>query len=137
LSTIIINTFVEKILPSGVLRDLRAEEIAEYRRPYLEPGASRLPTLTWPRQIPIGGDPADVTQIVQEYRQWLATAPGIPKLFVNADPGTIVREPQRAFVRTWPDQTEITVPGLHFVQEDSGAEIGEAIAHWMADSIHR
>jgi haloalkane dehalogenase len=125
------NIFVEKVLPSGVLRALTTEEMTEYRRPYLKPGEDRLPTLVWPRQIPVGGDPRDVTQIVNEYRQWLAVTPGIPKLFINAEPGTIMRDPQRSFVRTWPDQTEITVPGRHFVQEDSGGIIGEAIATWM------
>lgn len=126
------NTFVEEILPAGVLRDLTDEEMAEYRRPYLEPGESRLPTLTWPRQIPVGGQPPDVTLIVEQYGRWLASTPGIAKLFINAEPGTIMGDPQRAFVRTWPDQTEITVPGRHFVQEDSGAEIGDALARWLS-----
>jgi haloalkane dehalogenase len=126
------NAFVEKMLPRGILRALDDEEMAEYRRPYREPGDSRLPTLTWPRQLPVGGEPADVTRIVEEYAQWLATTPGIPKFFVNAEPGVILRDRQRAVSRAWPDQTEITVPGRHFVQEDSGVEIGAAIAGWLS-----
>ena len=126
------NVFIEKILPGWTLRTLDDEEMAEYRRPYLEPGESRLPTLTWPRQIPAEGKPADVTRIVEGYAQWLATTPGIPKLFVNAEPGVIMRDRQRAVCRAWPDQTEITVAGKHLVQEDSGAEIGAAIAEWLS-----
>jgi haloalkane dehalogenase len=125
------NAFVEKILPRGILRALDDEEMAEYRRPYREPGESRLPTLTWPRQLPVDGEPADITRIVEEYAQWLATTAGIRKLFVNAEPGVILRDRQRAVCRAWPDQSEITVPGRHFVQEDSGAEIGAAIAEWL------
>jgi len=126
------NAFVEKVLPTGIMRTLDDAEMAEYRRPYRERGDSPLPTLIWPRQLPVGGEPADVTRIVQEYAEWLARTPGIPKLFVNAEPGVILRDRQRAVCRTWPDQTEITVPGRHFVQEDSGAEIGAAIAGWLA-----
>ena len=126
------NVFIEKILPSWILRTLDDEEMAEYRRPYLEPGESRLPMLTWPRQIPAEGEPADVTRIVEEYVQWLAATLGIPKLFVNAEPGVILRDRQRAVCRAWPDQTEITVPGRHLVQEDSGAEIGATIAGWLS-----
>jgi haloalkane dehalogenase len=125
------NTFVEKVLPGAVLRDLTAEEMAEYRRPYQDKGESRLPTLTWPRQIPAEGEPADVVAIVDEYGEWLAKTPGIPKLFVNAEPGAILRGALRDFCRSWPDQTEITVPGTHFIQEDSGAEIGKAVADWL------
>jgi haloalkane dehalogenase len=88
--------------------------------------------LIWPRQVPVGGEPADVTRIVQEYVRWLGMTPGIPKLFVNAKPGVILRDRQRAVCRAWPDQTEITVPGRHFVQEDSGAQIGVAIAGWLS-----
>jgi haloalkane dehalogenase len=101
------------------------------RRPYLEPGESRRPTLTWPRQIPIDGEPADVVEIVERYGKWLATS-NIPKLFINADPGMILVGTQREFCRTWPNQQEVTVKGLHFVQEDSPAEIGQAIADFLA-----
>ncbi|MFD3524579.1 haloalkane dehalogenase [Streptomyces sp. NPDC058653] len=126
------NAFVEMVLPAGIIRSLTEEEMAEYRRPYLDKGEGRLPTLTWPRQIPAEGDPADVWRIVEEYGEWLAKAQGIPKLFVNAEPGAVLLDRQRAFCRTWPDQTEITVPGIHFVQEDSGAQIGEAVAGWLS-----
>jgi len=124
------NVFVEAVLPGSVLRTLTDEEMAEYRRPYLEPGESRRPTLTWPREIPIDGDPADVTEIVTAYGEWLRTAP-VPKLFVNAEPGAILIGEQRELCRTWPGQTEVTVRGSHFIQEDSPDEIGEAIANWL------
>ena len=101
-----------------------------YRAPFLEPGESRRPTLTWPRQIPIEGEPADVTAIATDYAEWLATSP-VPKLLVVADPGAILTGPQLEFCRTWPNQTEVTVPGNHFVQEDSPDEIGNALADWM------
>jgi len=125
------NVFVERILPLSVLRGLTEAEMAVYRRPYLEPGESRRPTLTWPRQIPIDGEPADVVAIVDDYARWLATS-DVPKLFVNAEPGTILTGPQREFCRTWPSQQEITVRGSHFVQEDSPREIGAAVAGFVA-----
>jgi haloalkane dehalogenase len=124
------NVFVERVLPGSILRKLTDSEMAEYRRPFREPGESRRPTLTWPREIPIDGDPADVTEIVGGYSRWL-TASEVPKLFVNADPGAILIGPQREFCRSWPNQTEVTVPGAHFIQEDSPAEIGTAIADWL------
>lgn len=123
------NLFVEAVLPGSIQRKLTDTEMEEYRRPYREPGESRRPTLTWPRQIPIEGEPADVTDIVSRYAEWLATSP-IPKLFINAEPGAILTGSQRAFCRTWPNQTEITVPGSHFIQEDSPDQIGEALAAW-------
>jgi len=124
------NVFVERILPASVIRHLSDEEMEVYRRPYLEPGESRRPTLTWPREIPIDGEPADVTQIVDGYAQWLAHSE-IPKLFINADPGSILTGAQREFCRSWPNQEEVTVKGIHFVQEDSPAEIGAAIAGFV------
>ena len=125
------NVFVERILPASVLRMLSPEEMDEYRRPFGPPGDGRLPTLVWPRQIPIAGEPADVHQACAAYAAWLAATPGLPKLFVNAEPGIILTGAVRDFCRTWPDQAEVTVPGLHFIQEDSGAEIGRAIATWL------
>lgn len=125
------NVFVERILPASVLRPLSAEEMEEYRRPFGPPGDGRLPTLIWPRQIPIAGEPADVHQACAAYASWLAAASGLPKLFVNAEPGSILTGAVRDFCRTWPDQAEVTVPGIHFIQEDSGAEIGRAIAAWL------
>jgi haloalkane dehalogenase len=112
-----------------VLRTLTDEEMDEYRRPYLTAGESRRPTLTWPREIPIDGEPADVQQIVADYAAWLPTS-DVPKLFVNADPGSILSGAPREFCRTWANQAEVTVPGLHFIQEDSPDLIGEAIAQW-------
>jgi haloalkane dehalogenase len=130
------NMFVERLLPGAVLRTLDEEELAEYRRPFAEAGEDRLPTLVWPRQIPIAGEPPEVVEVAEAYADWLAHTPGVPKLFVNAEPGFILTGDQRAFCRTWPNQTEITVKGLHYVQEDSGEEIGAAIADWLSDSDH-
>ena len=124
------NLFIEGILPSAVLRDLTEEEMNVYRRPYLEPGESRRPTLTWPRELPINGEPEDVVSIVDEYSKWLAQS-DVPKLFVNAEPGAILTGSQREFCRTWPNQEEVTVRGAHFVQEDSPHEIGEAVATFV------
>ncbi len=124
------NVFVERILPGSVLRGLTDEEMAVYRAPYTEPGEARRPTLTWPRQIPIEGEPADVVEIVAAYGNWLSGSE-IPKLFVNADPGAILTGPQRELCRTWPNQQEVTVKGSHFIQEDSPHEIGAAIAEFL------
>jgi haloalkane dehalogenase len=123
------NMFVERVLPGSVLRKLTEAEMAEYRRPFLNRW-DRWPTLTWPRQIPIAGEPADVVQIVADYAQWMAGSE-IPKLFVNAEPGAILIGAVRDFCRSWKNQREVTVPGSHFIQEDSGAAIGGAIAAWM------
>ena len=125
------NTFVERVLPGSVLRPLSDEEMAVYRRPYLEPGESRRPTLTWPRQIPIDGQPADVVAVAQGYADWLSGA-DVPKLFINAEPGALITAATREFCRAWPNQTEVTVKGSHFVQEDSPAEIGAALADWLS-----
>jgi len=125
------NVFVERILPGSVLRGLSDAEMAVYRRPFREPGEGRRPTLTWPRQIPIEGEPADVTAIVQDYADWLAHCE-VPKLFVNAEPGAILTGAVREFCRSWPNQTEVTVRGSHFIQEDSPDEIGRAISDWLA-----
>lgn len=124
------NVFVERILPASVLDPLDEETMEEYRRPYVSPGESRRPTLTWPQEIPIDGEPEAVAAIVDDYSGWL-TESNIPKLFVNAEPGSILTGRQRDFCRTWHNQTEVTVRGLHFIQEDSGREIGEAIADWL------
>jgi haloalkane dehalogenase len=125
------NVFVERILPLSVLRGLTEEEMAVYRRPYLEPGESRRPTLTWPREIPIAGEPRDVVSIVEGYARWLAES-DVPKLFVDADPGAILTGSPREFCRTWRNQDEITVAGSHFVQEDSPAAIGRAVAAFLS-----
>ena len=124
------NVFVERVLPGSILRGLAPEEMEVYRRPFREPGESRRPTLTWPREIPIEGEPADVTAIVSGYAAWLAECE-TPKLFVNAEPGAILVGAQREFCRGWKNQTEVTVEGSHFLQEDSPHEIGEAIAAFV------
>lgn len=130
------NVFVERVLPGSILRQLSDSEMAEYRRPFATPGEGRRPTLTWPRQIPIDGEPEDVTEIVADYSAWLP-ATSIPKLFVNAEPGAILTGKQREFCRTWPNQSEVTVKGSHFIQEDSPAEIGEALAEWIKTAVDR
>ncbi len=124
------NVFVERVLPSSVIRELGDAEMAIYRRPFAEAGEDRRPTLTWPRQIPIDGEPADVTSIVREYGKLLASS-GVPTLFINAEPGSILVGAQREFCRGFPNQKEVTVPGLHFLQEDSPVEIGQAIDTWL------
>ena len=123
------NVFVEGVLPGAVMRELSAEEMEEYRRPFLEAGEARRPTLTWPRQIPLDGEPADVAELVAGYASWLAEAP-VPKLLVSAEPGAILVGQALEACRAWPNQHEITVPGIHFIQEDHGEQIGEAIAGW-------
>jgi len=125
------NFFVEQILPKAILRTLSAEEMAQYRRPFAEPGEGRRPTLTWPREIPVEGEPADVVAIVTAYDEWLATS-RVPKLFLKAEPGGILsNNADLEFVHKLPAQTEVTVAGVHYVQEDSPHEIGQAIAGWM------
>ena len=124
------NVFVERILPASVLSPLSAATLDEYRRPYVAGGESRRPILTWPREIPIEGEPVDVHAIVTDYADWLARSE-VPKLFVDAEPGSILVGRQREFCRTWPNQQEVTVPGSHFIQEDSGPEIGRAIAAFL------
>ncbi len=124
------NLFVERVLPGSVIRKLTDEEMTAYRAPFVEAGESRRPTLTWPREIPLDGEPPDVVAIVDAYSSWLAKS-DMPKLFVNAEPGAILTGGQREFCRTWPNQTEAVVKGVHFVQEDSPDEIGAAIAGWL------
>jgi haloalkane dehalogenase len=125
------NMFVERVLPASILRRLEPAEMAEYRQPFAGPREDRWPTLSWPREIPIDGQPASVAELVAAYADWMAEN-DIPKLFVNANPGAILVGDQREFCRSWRNQTEVTVAGSHFIQEDSGAEIGRAIAAWSA-----
>ncbi len=124
------NVFVERVLPGSVLRQLTDAEMTVYRRPYVNPGEDRRPTLTWARQIPIDGEPADVVAIAESYAAWLSTSE-VPKLFINANPGAILTGPQREFCCRWPHQEEITVRGSHFIQEDSPDEIGQAVADFV------
>lgn len=125
------NVFVERVLPASVMRDMQDEEMAEYRRPFINAGEDRRPTLTWPRQIPIEGEPEDVAKVVEDYGAWLSTS-DLPKLFINADPGSILVGKQRDFCRTWPNQQEVTVKGTHFIQEDSPDEIGKAVSGFVS-----
>ena len=126
------NLFVERVLPGSIMRTLTDAEMAEYRRPFTELGEGRRPTLTWPRQIPIDGEPPDVTTIAADYAAWLSTS-DVPKLLVIADPGAILRGAPLDYCRTWPNQREVTVAGNHFLQEDSPDEIGKAIARWIRE----
>ena len=123
------NFFIEVMLPSGMLRRLTEQEMAHYRRPWAEPGEARRPMLSWPRQAPFDGEPADVTEIVTTYGTWLSHS-SIPKLYIQGDPGGMPQS-ERAFCRAFPAQREITVPGLHFLQEDAPDEIGIALASWL------
>lgn len=125
------NVFVERVLPGSVLRGLTEAEMAVYRRPFARPGEDRRPTLTWPRQIPLDGEPADVVRIARDYAEWLS-ASDVPKLFVNAEPGAILTGAQRDFCRSWPNLTEVTVAGSHFIQEDSPDDIGRALRAWLS-----
>ena len=125
------NIFVERVLPGSTINGISDEAMEVYRRRYVEPGESRRPTLSWPREIPIEGEPPDVVAIVAEYAEWLSQT-SAPKLLVNAEPGAILTGPQREFCRTFANQHEVTVPGVHFIQEDSPHEIGAAIAQWYA-----
>ena len=124
------NIFVERVLPGSVLRGLTEEEMAVYRRPFAEAGEDRRPTLTWPRQIPIAGEPPEVVAIAEAYSAWLKES-DVRKLFVNAEPGAILAGNMRDIARSFPNQTEVTVAGSHFIQEDSPDEIGQALADWL------
>lgn len=126
------NLFVERVLPGSILRGLTPAEMERYRRPY-QRREDRLPVLAWPRELPIEGQPADVVAIVEGYARWLQQSP-LPKLFINAEPGAILTGRQRDFCRTCPNQREVTVPGVHFVQEDSPHEIGQAIADFLRET---
>ena len=124
------NLFVEAVLPNSVIRKLTDEEMGHYRAPFSTPD-DRQPTLNWPRQIPIDGEPVEMVQLVSEYGRWLEESVTLPKLFINAEPGSILVGRQREYCRSWPNQKEVTVPGKHFVQEDSPSKIGKAIAEWL------
>jgi haloalkane dehalogenase len=124
------NIFVERILPASIQRKLTDAEMAAYRLPFAEPGEARRPTLDWPRQLPIDNEPEDVCALVSAYAEWMSTN-NLPKLFIIAKPGAILVGPQREFCRLWPNQSEVTVNGIHFIQEDSAAEIGAAISTWL------
>ena len=124
------NMFVEAVLPSSVIRQMGEEEMNQYRKAFTK-AADRQPTLNWPRQIPIDGEPPHMVDLVASYGEWMASNQELPKLFINADPGSILTGKARKFCRTWPNQKEVTVAGTHFIQEDSPAEIGIAVAEWL------
>jgi haloalkane dehalogenase len=124
------NMFIEKMLPGVTQRVLSNEEMAEYRRPYLAPGEGRLPTLQWPREVPLSGEPADVTERMNAYAEWLRTSV-TPKLFIDADPGVFITGAVRKLASSFPNQEIAKVTGMHFVQEDSPEEVGAAIKTWL------
>ncbi|MFC4763771.1 haloalkane dehalogenase [Dyella koreensis] len=125
------NFFIETVLPKSILRPMHDEDMAAYRAPFATP-ESRLPTLVWPRELPIEDEPADVVTAVEQYGQWMAQSP-LPKLFVSAEPGAVLTGRARAFCRTWPNQREVTVPGIHYIQEDAPFEIGRALRQFVAE----
>jgi haloalkane dehalogenase len=127
------NLFIEYLLP---LRNISKEAMEVYRRHYRNPGPSRLPMLTWTRELPIAGEPKDVTRTVADYAQWLAASP-IPKLFIDAEPAGFLIGAQREFCRGWPNQQTLTVQGSHFLQEDAPQEVGEATARFVAKVLAR
>jgi haloalkane dehalogenase len=123
------NAFIEILLPKLIIRTLTRTEMDAYRLPFIEPEA-RWPTLVWPRELPIGGEPTDIVKIFENYGQWLLRSP-LPKLFINAEPGSLLIGRSRDFCRSWPNQQEVTIRGIHFIQEDSPHEIGSALAHFV------
>ena len=123
------NMFIERVLPGSILRPLEESEMNEYRRPF-ERSEDRWPTLSWPRSIPVGGEPSGVHAKMEAYSHWLAQS-DLPKLLINAEPGAILRGETLEYARRFPNQAEVTVKGSHFIQEDSGDEIGEHIAAWL------
>lgn len=124
------NLFVERVLPGSILRKLSEDELDEYRRPFLNAGEDRRPTLSWPRQIPLDGKPEDVVEIVDNYAQWMSRNE-LPKLFIDANPGAILIGPARDYCRQWKNQQEVTVSGSHFIQEDSADDIGRALREFL------
>jgi haloalkane dehalogenase len=130
------NLFVEAILPDGIQRTLAEEEMKEYRRPFRALGEDRLPTLVWPRQIPIGDEPPEVAEVVRSYSRWLARSE-VPKLFINADPGALLTGRPREVCRTWPNQTEVTIAGKHVLPEDSPKQIARAIRQFISGNRPR
>ena len=125
------NVFVERVLPASIMRELDPEEMDAYIAPFRNPGEDRRPTLTWPRQIPLENEPAEVCEIVANYGRFMQSS-DIPKLLINAEPGMIMKGAPGEFARTWKNQSEATVKGLHFIQEDSADEIAAALRHWLA-----
>ncbi len=126
------NMFIEGVLPSAIIRDLSEEEMNHYRAAFVD-ADNRQVTLNWPRQIPISGEPPHMVDLVTSYGEWLETSSDLPKLFVNAQPGSILVGRQRDYCRSWPNQQEVTVKGTHFIQEDSPVEIGQAVARWLKE----
>ena len=124
------NIFIEGVLPGAIQCQLSGQEMDHYRQPFVNPGEDRRPTLSWPRNIPIDGEPADVAAVVNEYSKWLAES-DVPKLFIKAEPGAIVNDRIRELIRKWPNLTETTVNGRHFIQEDSPDEIGNTVAQFV------
>ena len=130
------NFFVEKYLPMAILRKLSDEEMDEYRSPFKEPGESRRPTLTWPREIPIENNPPDVYKAATEWNAWLASEASLPKLHIDAEPGFFAPAIRKA-VKDWPNQRTVKAKGSHFVQEDSPEVIGKAVAEFLVNDMFK
>lgn len=124
-----LNLFVEQVLPSSIMRELRQEEMDAYRRPFEGPDENRRPVLTWPREVPFDGEPADTHDIVSRFSEWLPKSP-IPKLLIHAEPGALLQGERLQYARTFANQEEVGVKGIHFIQEDAPHEIGQAVADW-------
>ncbi len=124
------NFFVETSLPGGTMRKLSDEEMAAYRAPYRD-RERRLPTLVWPRELPIEGEPADVVAIVDKNAEWLSASANLPMLFINGEPGASISGRAREYCRSLPNQREVTVKGLHHLQDDSPNEIGAALREFV------
>jgi len=129
------NIFIENVLPQNVKRGLTEEEMAHYRAPYLEPGEDRRPTLTWPREKPLDGEPADTHEILAVIGAWLPSTEELPKLWIDVSEGVLIAGEARDFAAGLPNQESVRVAGRHFAQEDSPDEIGRAIAEWLRESV--
>jgi len=125
------NIFIEQVLKRATIRDLTPEEAEHYRRPFLEPGEGRRPTLSFPRNLPLDGEPPDTVTTIAESANWMERSVDLPKLFIHGAPGTLMRGPVLEAVRAWPNQTEVTLRGVKLLQEDSPEEIGGAVADFV------
>jgi haloalkane dehalogenase len=125
------NMFVDAVLPASMLHQLTAEEMDAYREPFLEP-SHRLPTLTWPRELPIDGEPADVVELVDSYDRWLASSEDVPKLLLTFEPGAIMSEPVIRWCQENIAALEVANAGqgIHFVQEDQPEAIARIVSEW-------
>ncbi len=125
------NIFIEQVLKRATIRRLSPEETEHYRRPFLEPGEGRRPTLSFPRDLPLDGEPPVTVSTIAESENWMAHSVDLPKLLIHGAPGALVRGRVLEAVRAWPNQTEVAVRGVKLLQEDCPDEIGTAIAAFV------